>query len=129
MRPNLPSRKQIAAAWAFWLVEQDAADSVTEVMDDLGWCWACGMADGSTLERAHITARSDGGSDEVENLHLLCHVCHKSSEFLTGEDYFTWLENRTFMDASIDRIGRITGGATMLRLRSGLDVTFQRRDI
>jgi len=35
---------------------------------------------GNRIERAHLVAVSDGGSDEVENLALLCHRCHKDMD-------------------------------------------------
>jgi hypothetical protein len=39
-------------------------------------CWGCRFA--TTPERAHIVARSAGGSSEPDNFVLLCHLCHKS---------------------------------------------------
>ncbi len=44
----------------------------------------CGWADEPT-ERCHIRARSDGGSDSIENLHLLCHTCHSLTESMPNE--------------------------------------------
>jgi hypothetical protein len=60
-----------------------------------GTCFACGM-DGA--ERAHILARAVGGGDEVENLHILCGVCHKDSEYLDGGRYMGWLMQRSPVD-------------------------------
>lgn len=60
-----------------------------------GTCFACGM-DGA--ERAHILARVEGGSDDLENLHILCGVCHQDSECLSGDRYTNWIMQRTALD-------------------------------
>ena len=94
-RPNLPSVKRIMDYWRDWVWEthEDAPED--------GFCWACGMIYEGGLERAHIQARCNGGADTVENLHLLCSVCHKVSEYLEGDDYWKWLEKWTFHDVNI----------------------------
>lgn len=57
-------------------------------------CWACGVyviGDGEGteeayasvsewLERAHLIAHAAGGSEQVSNLVLLCHMCHKDMD-------------------------------------------------
>ena len=53
------------------------------------WCFACGFVLG--IERAHIAPRAAGGSNDVGNLHLLCHECHGESETLRGAAYWRWL--------------------------------------
>lgn len=70
---------------------------------DAGVCFACGLdpAQWGGLERAHITAVVNGGRDELENLHLLCRPCHRSSEYLDGAAYWRWLETRAPADALI----------------------------
>jgi hypothetical protein len=51
------------------------------------------------LDRAHIFPRCKGGSDGVENLHLLCATCHEDSEYLESPDvYMNWLIERTVID-------------------------------
>ena len=55
-------------------------------------CFACSSLDTTRLERAHILARCSGGSDEVDNLHLLCSYCHVSSEKISGEKYWQWFK-------------------------------------
>jgi hypothetical protein len=69
---KMPSRKAIASFWN----------------DELGYnngnnCFACHW--GGALERCHITARHNGGSDGVENLHVLCQACHDDSEAIEGK--------------------------------------------
>ena len=75
---KMPSRNAIAA---FWSDKLDYIDSEN--------CFACHWGGG--LERCHITARCNGGSDNVDNLHVLCLECHKASEHIEGKEYFAWL--------------------------------------
>lgn len=51
-------------------------------------CFVCGSM--QMLERAHIKPRFNGGTDEIKNLHVLCAVCHKESEFFMGKKYWKW---------------------------------------
>lgn len=53
-------------------------------------CMACGRA--HALHRAHIMPRCAGGTDEPDNLHLLCPICHRDSEFFVGEAYDAWFD-------------------------------------
>jgi 5-methylcytosine-specific restriction endonuclease McrA len=41
-----------------------------------GACAACGCADHRALQIDHATSRKHGGSDELENLQVLCYVCN-----------------------------------------------------
>lgn len=91
----MPSADGVRRYWASQLVKLGKFDSITEAAEP-GSCFACGFHD--ALERAHIVARSDGGPDEVGNLHLLCRPCHRSSEGLSGETYWSWLASRTYVD-------------------------------
>lgn len=97
------SRKTIKNHWAsrFHLLG-GGFDSLAEFMH-ADYCWACGMICGDPkvgwTERAHILARCEGGTDDAENIHLLCPTCHKDSEFLSGEEYWAWLRNRENMDS------------------------------
>lgn len=51
-------------------------------------CFACG--DTYIIERCHIIPRNSGGTDLVNNIHLLCKKCHIESEFLYGNVYWNW---------------------------------------
>lgn len=53
-------------------------------------CMACGRF--SSLHRAHIYPLCAGGTNDPQNIHLLCPTCHKDSEFLVGEAYRAWFE-------------------------------------
>lgn len=72
-----------------------------------GLCFACGWHS-ENLERAHIVARSLGGSDSADNIHLLCPTCHMDSEYL-GEPnsdpyqarYYAWFFGRTMEDRQL----------------------------
>ena len=39
-------------------------------------CAACGNADVEALDIDHCTSQRDGGSDDYDNLQILCHVCN-----------------------------------------------------
>ena len=90
---KMPSKHAITNYWVVNMPEHlnECGESVNEKQ-----CWACG--DTLKIERCHITPRCDGGSDTVENLHLLCSRCHVSSEFLRGDSYWDWLENKYNLD-------------------------------
>jgi len=96
---KMPSKKAIKEHWAQWLIDIDKFDSREEVFED-DYCFACGMQE--KTERCHILARFRGGSDQVENLHLLCGDCHKASEFITGKKYFRWVKSRTVLARSFE---------------------------
>jgi hypothetical protein len=83
-RPSLPSKKAIMDYWREWVWERHA-DPPEE-----HFCWACGWVE-EQLDRAHIHARCEGGTDTVDNLHLLCRTCHRVSEYLQGDDYWKWM--------------------------------------
>lgn len=93
---KMPTTKDIVIHWWEKLVQMNKFDSFTEVAEEnFTICWSCGVASGS-LERAHILARSLGGSDDVSNFHLLCAVCHRTSEELYGPQYWEWFTNNSF---------------------------------
>lgn len=64
--------------------------------DVLNCCFACSLWD-VPLEKCHITPKSKGGSNLEDNLHLLCPRCHKASEGLEDQNYWTWFCNRSLM--------------------------------
>jgi hypothetical protein len=45
---------------------------------DSSFCWGCGFPNFGILDRAHLHARCKGGSDEPDNLVLLCRFCHSN---------------------------------------------------
>ena len=55
-------------------------------------CFACTWQ--GRLERAHILAKCDGGSDDVSNIHLLCRSCHVMQEGIctTEQGRQNWLK-------------------------------------
>jgi len=66
---NMPSKWQIHKYWS--LILWDMPDNVKT-------CWACGFE--GYIHRAHIKARCCGGSDDVNNMILICSDCHKLQE-------------------------------------------------
>ena len=93
-----PSAKAIRTFWADWLASAESSDGdpkficAGEVFTEGDVCFACGTE--RPLERAHILARCEGGSDEVSNFHLLCGFCHRQSEFKHGADYLEWFRTK-----------------------------------
>lgn len=97
MRKRKPfTRKQVRKHWASRLYGKKW-DSLEEFLDGGDYCFACAFEYGGT-EKAHIQALSEGGEDELENIHLLCWLCHKDSEGLSGVAYWNWFNERTIMD-------------------------------
>ena len=90
----MPTERVIRAQWVDRLWRAKGYDSAAEFMER-GTCFACGL---KGVERAHIVARAVGGGDEAENLHMLCGVCHKDSEYLDGGRYMAWLLQRSPVD-------------------------------
>jgi 5-methylcytosine-specific restriction endonuclease McrA len=98
---RMPTAVAIRWHWAQVLVDLEKFDSVEEALDPAP-CFACGFDGGKgNLERAHILARCEGGSDAVDNLHMLCSTCHKASEGLTGDPYWAWFVSRTYLDRAL----------------------------
>lgn len=109
-RPKLPPEKVIRSYWVDSVWEVKGFDSPEEFLEE-GLCFACGMYDGGTLERAHIYPRSIGAPNDASNLHMLCHRCHKNSEYKYGFDYFDWFLTRTNIDMFISEA--VTQGFSM----------------
>ena len=120
-RPPMPGKTAIKAAWTHYLIEIGKFDSITELWepqqkwfrddpDTKGedYCWGCGMLE--RVERAHILAHQEGGSNEVENLNLLCEDCHEASEMISGAEYMDWLASRNFLHRALERVGRNDAG-------------------
>lgn len=107
---RMPTRLAIQNHWAERLVEMGKAPSLGDLRVDGPYCFACGINDrpNAPPERAHILARALGGDDSLENLHLLCHLCHKASESLKGDAYWRWFEERTVYDRVLQ--GAAAGG-------------------
>lgn len=50
-----------------------------EIPQDLKTCWGCGFT-APFIDRAHVRAVCDGGTNEPENMVLLCRMCHTAQE-------------------------------------------------
>ena len=58
-------------------------------------CWGCGIESKTKMSRCHIVAKIKGGSDDENNLLLLCDVCHKEQpDGLDREIQIEWLIER-----------------------------------
>lgn len=91
---NLPSHKNILYFWLPCLITMVKGDSVQDLKNT---CFACGR--NVSLERCHIIPRWQGGQDSLDNLHLLCDICHFASEDKSGEKYWEWFEKRNMLMA------------------------------
>ena len=67
-------------------------------------CFCCGLE--KQLERAHILPKWQGGSDTVENLHLLCRNCHVESEGFSGDLYWDWFGSKNIYEEFSNNIKR-----------------------
>lgn len=114
---KLPSKAAIADYWK----DKELPNGHPVIID---WyepsCWACGRwthneKEGEmiekgdfkglwnhpiyNLERCHIIPSAIGGSDNVDNLFLMCHWCHKSSPDTSNPEYFfDWVMKRSWAD-------------------------------
>ena len=93
-RLSMPSKKQILNHWKDKLLNLKPVLDYYDCdeLDKIDFCFACGKICG--LERAHITAVSDGGNNECSNIHLLCQSCHRESEMYSGEFYWFWFNEK-----------------------------------
>jgi|ERR1035437_6047286 hypothetical protein len=100
-RKNMASKFNIINFWAEKLIELGKFDSIEELLE-ANYCFACSFE--FITERCHILPLSYGGSNEADNLHNLCNLCHKASEFLTGESYWRWFKKRNIIDRHINNM-------------------------
>ena len=84
----MPSRKDIFYFWENKI--KNASDENT--------CFKCNLKpfieESIVVERCHIVPVCEGGSDDLDNIHLLCHSCHKESEVYSGKKYNLWLKSK-----------------------------------
>lgn len=103
------SHKSIRKHWAPFFWQKKNFDSEFEFIEEAKTCFACGLnweGFDNPLEGAHIIARCNGGSDEVDNLVLLCRCCHKAQEAnsiirSSREGTLKWILERTELDAKL----------------------------
>jgi 5-methylcytosine-specific restriction endonuclease McrA len=94
---NVPSQRAIAEHWFKNGFFADHAGSFYHLKPQ---CMACDEPSSrwSQLHRCHIIAASIGGSDEHNNLVLLCSVCHNVSPMTNDPKIFwDWL-NESHLD-------------------------------
>lgn len=113
-----PTRYKIAEYWA---TDRDRCQRWKALMPlvDLGEpaCFACGFHleswdvaktpqqrwNRSGLQRAHIVARSQGGSDDLDNIVLLCAPCHRKMPMTTDPEVaLRWFKDRV---SEVERFG------------------------
>lgn len=109
----MPSKRHIANYWyGRFPWNENKLKELGKFTDDIDFfncilfCFACGFYS-KNLEKAHIHARYKGGKDSVENLHLLCNVCHNASEHLSSEnteEYFEWFKQRNHVHTLLNLV-------------------------
>ena len=92
---KMPTKKVVKKYWSDYLIQLGKFDSKKEILE-ADYCWGCGFK--AETERCHIKAKTNGGSDKPENIHLLCKACHKLSEFKEGKKYSNWFEESSILD-------------------------------
>jgi hypothetical protein len=108
---NMPSKEDIRLWWAktsLWRLKGYCSPSY--YLED-SRCFACGNTNDwfeqAPCQRAHIIPRCKGGSDGVDNLHMLCRICHRDSEGLEEPaKYWRWFFERTINDMSLVYMSR-----------------------
>jgi len=118
-RSSIPSKASIAQHW----FDQMETMEFEKIMASSPWkrlvrvdcyepaCWACGYYDGivdlegtgrwSTwnkadfLQRCHIVPKSMGGSNNHDNLFLMCRTCHDlAPDSIHPKQFYKWVEKR-----------------------------------
>jgi HNH endonuclease len=95
-RGDMPSRSKIKEYW-FPLHFSSFGETRTgddELVDDE--CWACGNS--IYIERCHIHSLSEGGTNNADNLVLLCRGCHHESELLSPDFFWNWIRGKRKTD-------------------------------
>jgi HNH endonuclease len=66
-----------------------------------------GESSKAPLQRCHIIPKSLGGSDDPNNLFLMCRECHDLSPDTTDVDlFFQWARNQSYIKRKMDEIKR-----------------------
>jgi len=104
-RHLMPNKNKILDYWAdqlildynkFWLDAIYEYDLNAREKTDI--CFACGSNSGT--ERCHINSVDQGGSHDINNLHLLCKECHLESEWFNDTDlYFDWFMQKKSLNS------------------------------
>jgi len=81
-RSDMPSKSKIQNWWARNTQNFDLPEVRSDKAATL--CWGCGFH--ANLERSHIKALSEGGTNECSNLVLLCPYCHLMQESVCTTD-------------------------------------------
>lgn len=106
-RKDIPAHKTIREYWSenldFSRKTHCCADEILNGDDGEHFCFACGLTEqaGNKLERAHIKALCNGGSNNADNIHILCKTCHVDSEYMDGDVYFEWFYKRTMVHSIV----------------------------
>jgi len=89
---KMPKESAIRQYWADGARWREMGVDRPETVLSKDVCMACEFPLGT--QRAHIKARSAGGPDSVDNLHMLFRYCHAESEYIEGETYWRWFDRQ-----------------------------------
>lgn len=93
-------------------------------------CQRCGrrFRDSRPLEAAHITARADGGSDDLRNLRALCIACHSEVDGWDVGDFGGSARRVRRVASYVRHVDRLAGAAFVSRVASLLGVDYETAD-
>jgi hypothetical protein len=107
-RTTMPPRKDI---YAHWLLKEPEINTPDE-----RYCMAC-KEFAFRIERAHITALFDYGTNECDNFLLLCPSCHTRQEFYCNVLVLTGKNPLEFgIKPLLDTISNAAFGTTLYEL-------------
>ena len=81
-------------------------------------CFCCSVSSsaGSGIEIAHIVPKSIGGSNDVDNLFLLCRDCHRESPDCSDDRFFfKWVSENASgfeVDVALSKVEKISKGVS-----------------
>lgn len=115
MRRNMPTEHEIREHWSFL--------GIYGITKSKHPCFACQLPGGRY--KCHVLAKCEGGSDDVDNIHMLCKTCHDSSEYLSGKLYWEWFDRQSFLSSgpvTLTRCGIDIGKVSQLSRQEALHV-------
>ena len=87
---SMPKKGEIKYYWESFLIENERY-----IHKDNNYCWACGSV--HKIQRCHLIAKSENGSDEVNNIILLCGDCHVKTEMFSPVHTFNYILSTEFI--------------------------------
>ncbi len=105
-RKGMPTKLAVVKYWVDKLTQTDEYGIKTsldcyydgDTKEATKICFACENTD--LTERCHIVSVDKGGSNSVDNIHLLCRECHLESENLDNKTlYIEWIKRKDMLNS------------------------------